>query len=229
MPTFLVPIPASSCPLPTSLKSLAETTQPKTINHVNQQIIDKMAEPVHIEIRKVLFSFASPQVVVTPPTAITKSNPLSFKNDLTHFVVDIAIKENLTVRFAEWEKPLNKAVNALAAVPKIESLTIKVTFESKIHSAGQTEPKVIPQEAVAMIIGCFRRLRGVAYADVSGLGADGDNEALVAHLTATKTVAKDAKNEKASKKRASHEEEGVVSGEPDEGTSGRQIKRARTI
>lgn len=161
-----------------------------------------MADPVRIEIRKVLFANTSPQIVV-PPTAINRKRPLVLKPSHTEFIVDIAIKENLQVRLNEWEKPSQGAVNALVAIPTIDSLKVNVTFESKIFSVGQTEPKAIPTEAVDIIVGCFSRLRGVAHADVSGLGADEDCQALVAQLT---EPVKEVKAKKSSEERAFDDE-----------------------
>lgn len=185
-----------------------------------------MTEPTRIEIRKVLFAVASPQIVVAPSALRKNRRLLALKPELKDFVLDIIIKENLTVRYAEWAKPLQGAINALAALPKVDSLAVNVTFETKIRSVGDDDSKTIPKECITMINECFRRLRGVAHADVSGLGADGGDDALAAHLTAAKTAVKKAKNEKASKKRVSGEEEAEVS-EADEGKSDRQTKRAR--
>ena len=154
-----------------------------------------------IKICKVLFPFASPEVLMGPFTM--KGHPLAIKANLTNFYLDIEIKENLKVRYSEWEKPLQSAINALIALPKIDSIKVNVTFESKIYSVGQTEPKTIPKEASDMITRCFRHLRGVAHAEVAGLETDEDCEALAAQMT---SPVEEAKTTKVSNKRRLHDD-----------------------
>ena len=102
-------------------------------------------------------------------------------NSYKDFIVNITTKENFFVRASEWNQTVKKVVDALAKLPIIESLTVSITWQTYIHSVGEIAPPTIPPAVVAMITNNFGRLRGIAHANVSGLGA-GPGEALVARM-----------------------------------------------
>ena len=70
-------------------------------------------------------------------------------------------------------------------MPRIESISINVTWETRVHYAGQTLPSTIPTSIVDMIANEFGRLQDVSNAVVSGLGA-APGQALIAKMTGMK-------------------------------------------
>lgn len=179
-----------------------------------------MADTINIEVRKVLFPYTSPKIVADP--TLLDGNRLTLDPKSDQFHIDVVIKQNLQVRFTEWEKPIRSVVASLLAQPKISSLVVNVTYESKIYAVGQIGPATIPQEAVDMVTNSFRRLRGIAHADVSGLGADG--RSLVEAMTKPKDKPTTTRRPT---KRGRDEDEGAQSDTALTKIATRTIKRAR--
>lgn len=98
-----------------------------------------------------------------------------------NFVINVDMKENFAVKAIGWEPLITKIFDSLASGPRIESINLNVTWETAIRTAGQLVPPTTPA-VVNMTTDNFGRLRGVAHATVSGLGAD-PCEALVAKIT----------------------------------------------
>jgi len=87
--------------------------------------------PLTITIGKVLFTWARPEIQA--PEAMMNGKRLNLDPEITDFDIQIAIKENLVVRASQWGTPITELVNALLTMPRIESISINVTWETRVH------------------------------------------------------------------------------------------------
>lgn len=111
-------------------------------------------------------------------------NCLSIDPRFCNFIFNIKIREEFNQPSRHWRPLIEEGARAISMVKRVKSLTVNVDFKDWQETAwGDIEARTeLMPEPKKMLIDCFRRLRGVTFANVTGLGVDGGNRALVESL-----------------------------------------------
>lgn len=126
--------------------------------------------PTVIDIKKGVFSQAPPEIRSRKAT-MEGEDKLNIDPKTNDIQVNVRIQENHIIKSLAWGAPIATLVDALASLPRLDTLTLNVTWETRIRRVGEVRPYTIPADVVAMITQNFGQLRGVAHATVTGLGA----------------------------------------------------------